>query len=428
MSHLEALGRIWRSRELVDDFHALADCGGRFAGTESEARACAWLRERLEAAAGRPVIEHRFDYDGWWRERTALALPGDGSPRPLAAHALVCSPPTPPGGLEAEVVDVGRGTAAEFDLAAPDIPGRLVLVRHEYPFASGTIHRRLKYGWAQERRAAGFLIAAPLPGGVMVTGSSGRGAPEDIPAAGVTLEAGEALRPAGGRRRRARLEIAVRRGPGRAANLIVELPGRGPEWVVLSAHYDGHDLAESALDNATGAAAVLEVVRALAPLVPTAPRGLRAILFTVEEWGLWGSRVYTDGLSEAERRSIALNVNLDTIAGGLLAALVSGFDDLVPWVTQAATDAGLTIRTVLPFMPNSDHANFARRGIPALRLVAGYDDPAAGPRYLLTSADTRDKVPPAELKAGALTAAELAWRALTWPGPIAAHRREPHPD
>ncbi len=426
--HLAALGRIWRSRELPDDFQALVDCGGRFAGTESERRARDFLRARLaEAAGGGRVTEHVFDYDGWSRDGTRLARLGGGGPRPLPAHALVWSPPTPAGGLEAEVVDLGRGRLEDFEEAGAAIAGRLVLVRHEYPFASGTIHRRTKYAWARERGAAGFLIASNLPGQVMVTGSSGRGGPDDIPAAGVTLEAGEAMAGApGGGRTRVRLEIAVQRAPSRAANLILEIPGRDPEWVVLSAHYDGHDLAESALDNATGVAALLEVVRALAPGVPSCRRGLRAVLFTVEEWGLWGSRVYVDALDEAERRAIALNVNLDTIAGSpRLAALVSGFGELVPWIGLVSADAGLAFRAVLPLLPNSDHANFARRGVPALRLVAGFDEPAAGARHLLTSGDTRDKVPLPELKAATLAAAEVVWRALTWPGPIAAHRDPP---
>lgn len=43
-------------------------------------------------------------------------------------------------------------------------------------------------------------------------------------------------------------------------------------------------------------------------------------------------------------------------------------------------------------MENSDHANFAAHGIPALRLVAGFDDPGCNLRHVLTAADTRDKV------------------------------------
>ncbi|MBX6368040.1 MAG: hypothetical protein IRZ04_08665 [Rhodospirillales bacterium] len=43
----------------------------------------------------------------------------------------------------------------------------------------------------------------------------------------------------------------------------------------------------------------------------------------------------------------------------------------------------------------------ATDGIPALRLVAGFDDPTSNLRYVLTPADTRDKVAPEELAAAA---------------------------
>ena len=421
-SYAAALGGIWRSAQLADDFHALADCGGRFAGTASEARACALLRERLRAAApGARLTEHRVAYPGWWRERTTLARAGGADARPLRAHSLVWSPPTPPGGLEAEVLDLGRGTPEAFVAAAARIPGRLVLVRHEYPFAAGTIHRRRKYLWARERGAAGFLIASPLAGNVLVTGSSGRGEVADIPAAGVCLESAAALGGGAG----ARLDVSVRRGPAEARNLVLEIPGRTAEWVVLSAHYDGHDLAESALDNAAGVAAVLELVRTLGPEIASRRRGLRAMLFSVEEWGLYGSERYVAELGPAERAAIALNLNLDTLAGGEgpLTALVSGFTDLDAWVGRVAGAAGLDLRTVLPLMPNSDHASFAAAGIPALRLVGGFDDPLAPPRYVLTAADTRDKVSLTALKGATLVAAELLWQALDWPGPIVPPQR-----
>ena len=86
------------------------------------------------------------------------------------------------------MVDLGRGTAEDFEAQAAEIPGRIVLVRHEYMFATGHVHRWRKYLWARERSAAGFLIASPVPGEVLVTSSFGTGASDDIPAAGITQE------------------------------------------------------------------------------------------------------------------------------------------------------------------------------------------------------------------------------------------------
>ncbi len=56
-------------------------------------------------------------------------------------------------------------------------------------------------------------------------------------------------------------------------------------------------------------------------------------------------------------------------------------------------------------MANSDHYNFACHGIPATRLVAGFDEPSSDIKYVLTPSDTRDKVRSEDLRrAAALTA------------------------
>jgi aminopeptidase YwaD len=70
------------------------------------------------------------------------------------------------------------------------------------------------------------------------------------------------------------------------------------------------------------------------------------------------------------------------------------------------------IATHLPPMANSDHANFAAHGIPALRLLAGFNAPESNLRLVLTAADTRDKVQPDELDQALSLAATLTWQAL----------------
>ena len=96
-----------------------------------------------------------------------------------------------------------------------------------------------------------------------------------------------------------------------------------------------------------------------------------------------------------------------------MTALTSGFEQLDAWVKNTADLAGLPIATHLPLMPNSDHANFAAHGIPALRLIAGFDAPNSNLRLLLTAADTRDKVRPGELDEALRLARALTWQALT---------------
>jgi aminopeptidase YwaD len=388
-------------RELWRVFESICDCGGRLAGTQSEKAATSLLKHLGRQATGVECrIEHVL-YGGWSALSAELTGP-DGVRH--ACHPLVRSVPTPTSGLEAEVVDVGRGTPADFDAHQAEIAGRFVLVRHELMFAPDTIHRRVKYQTAMEAGAAGFLIAGPVAGS-LVAGSSGRNAEDGIPAVGIAPETALALVPKAGERASAHLRLETREAPASAENLIFDLPGQGDEWVVLSAHIDGHDLAESAIDNASGLAVALEAARRLSRPTQHWQRGLRLALFNVEEWALLGSEFHVASLSHGERQAIALNVNLDSVAGGdRLTALTSGFAGLEPFLSACASEAGLPLGFHRPLQSNSDHANFARAGIPAFRLVAGFAEPRAATAGVLTSADIRDKVSVEAL----LTAARLA--------------------
>lgn len=402
-AELEA--RISSDQRLWRDFNDICDCGGRLAGTPSEKQAFALLRERVQAAAPRNTGRSIPVPYGGWRARQASLETADGTTLPC--HPLVRTIATPSGGLTGEVVDVGRGTPEEFESLAADIKGRIVLVRHELMFAAGTIHRRRKYDMARAAGATGFLIAGPVPG-LVVTGSSGRMGDDGIPALGISPEGAARLRRTEGGWPIATMKIVTEEAPAETETLVYEFPGQTDEWVILSAHVDGHDLAESAMDNGTGLAAVLAVTRALSPEIARFRRGLRVMFFSVEEWALTGSAQYVEGLSRAERDKIAININLDSVAGSSdLAALTSGYANVEPFLLGVAAANGLALRTVRPLMTNSDHANFALGGIPAIRLVAGFDDPAANLRVVLTPADTRNKVMARELRQASLLTTAL---------------------
>jgi Zn-dependent M28 family amino/carboxypeptidase len=162
------------------------------------------------------------------------------------------------------------------------------------------------------------------------------------------------------------------------------------------------------MDNATGLAGVMAVARALSPRLKSFRRGLRLMFFSVEEWGLTGSTQYVKALPQEARDKIALNVNLDSIAGSPnLAALTSAYPGVEPFLLNIAAATGQSLRTVRPMMANSDHAAFAQAGIPAIRLVAGFDDATAQLRHVLTPADTRDKVSPSELREATMLSAAI---------------------
>ena len=186
-AELAADAGLWR------DFIAICDCGGRLAGTESEKRAFALLRERVRAAspanAGRsiPGALRRLAGEGGV---LAPARRHDGRPAIRWCARIA----TPPDGLTAEVIDLGRGTPEEFAAHAGDIKGRIVLVRHELMFAAGTIHRRRKYDMARakrrgrlpDRRAAGRAMSSRAHRAARTA--------TGIPALGIAPETAAALR------------------------------------------------------------------------------------------------------------------------------------------------------------------------------------------------------------------------------------------
>ena len=393
------------------DFEALCDLGGRVAGSASEAAALAFARERLAAVPGARVHDDPVDYPGW-RCRTVQLVSA------MTGVAFPCTPllgTASAAGVVAEALDIGLGRVEDFERHADRIRGRIVMVRHEYPFAGAHVHRRVKLSLAQRMGAVGFLIAHPEQGVGAVSGSSGRNGGAGIPALGIGVEAADAFRRSpDGPLPTARMVIDGDDYPARTCMLIADLPGRGPDWVVVSAHIDGHPHGESAMDNATGVAVALALARLLAPHVCECPRGLRICLFSAQEWGLVGSRIWLERMDEAARRSMVINLNLDSVGGAsALTALTSGFERLDAWVKDTAVRAGLPIATHVPLMANSDHANFAAHGIPAVRLLAGFNAPDSNLRLVLTAADTRDKVQPEELDQALRIATTLTWQALS---------------
>lgn len=403
------LRRLRADRELWRDFNDLCDCGGRLAGTASEARAQDWCADRLAAAGqGARVRRDPTPYAGWICHGASLTHLASG--QRLDAIPLLGTART--GGVELEVLDLGRGTPEQIQAAGDHVRGRAVMVMHEYPFSTSTVHRRVKLAAAQAAGAAAFLVAQPEAGVGAISGSSGRGGGSGVPAMGISAEAAQVLR---GSDTRVRIEIDAEDLPGARTDVIVlDLPGASEERVVLSAHIDGHPLAESAIDNGTGVAAAVALARNIAPFVADMPRGLTVCIFSAEEWALNGSREWLLGLPAAERERIVLNVNLDSLAGSnRLTALTSGFPRLGAFAQVAAAQADTDLAVHLPLMSNSDHANFAAHGIPALRLIAGFDEPASALRLLLSRRDTRELVDCDVLQRAAACAGALVWSGLT---------------
>jgi hypothetical protein len=232
-------------------------------------------------------------------------------------------------------------------------------------------------------------------------------------------------------RRLAGLGYAVRRqsfsvGPGTAAvrniEAVVEPASPGAASLVIGAHYDSCGEAPGANDNATGAAALLELARALAPLRGRAAVRLRLVFFVNEEppffkTGKMGSLVYARALARSGE-PVSGMIALETLGFysdapgsqhyppplGALYPDTGNFIALVgttgarAWVRRTAADfravahfpsEGGTAPAFLQGIDWSDHWSFGRIGVPALMIT---DTAPFRYPYYHTAGDTPDKV------------------------------------
>lgn len=384
--------------------------GGRSAGSPDEAAASAYVTEVLLGLVGAPLVR-QFRYAGWQRgeEQLDVIAPVE---RRLAALSL---PGCPDADLEAELVAVGSGEPEEMEAVAADVRGKIVLCGAEAPRPNGQApsHRRAKYLHAARLGAVGFLYVGRNPGMLAVTGGLAGTEPAPIPGFGLALEVGAMLE-----RYLARgtvmLRVHAQHGHDvvTSSNVVVDIPGHSEELILVGAHYDGHDIAQAATDNGSGAAVLLELVRVLAPWRGRMQRGVRCCFWGSEEVGLLGSWHYAR-TAGAALDPVAWVLNLDSVVNGPPGRL-----RLRVWPPPAREAASSHLQShSLPvdleggLTSDSDHFPFAAAGLPVI--AAG----AAGPRSGLvgrgwghTVADTVDKVDPAALALAAATAGRILVR------------------
>ena len=125
-------------------------------------------------------------------------------------------------------------------------------------------------------------------------------------------------------------------------NVVAQSRGTVPGTIVLVAHYDGQPTSDqSAGDNASGVATVLELARVLERHGHRHP--ITYVTTDAEEWGLVGARTFVASLRDP--RQVIAAISLDHVANGVGKAVsVVGEgqddDDYAPvWLREAVADA-----------------------------------------------------------------------------------------
>jgi len=182
-------------------------------------------------------------------------------------------------------------------------------------------------------------------------------------------------------------------------NVLARLPGttRADEVIVFTAHWDhvgrdsnreGDQIFNGAVDNAASVAAVLEWAEAFTHLGGATGRSLLFMAVTCEEQYLLGSEYYVAHPVFPMTKTVAdLNMDAPGVFGRTEDVRVYGYgqSELEDYAREAAA---FQDRVIVPnFNPEtgyfyrSDHFSFARAGVPALYINAGYRHREKGEEY-----------------------------------------------
>ncbi len=202
-------------------------------------------------------------------------------------------------------------------------------------------------------------------------------------------------------------------------NVIGEIPGtdKADEIVLIGAHLDSWHGATGATDNASGVAAMMEVLRIFTAAGLEPRRTVRIALWGNEENGLRGSAAYaarhlgTLSAPTPEAARMAAYFNLDNGTGPIRGVWTQGNAAVVPIFRAWAAPLGdLGVDLFSPRgVPSTDHVSFDRLGLPAFQFVQERLEYTSRTHH--STMDFYDRVQPEELKRTAVIAAVFTWQA-----------------
>jgi carboxypeptidase Q len=402
------LAEAMKPSPLETNLRRLTDeVGGRVPGTPAYQRAVDWGVAAFKEAGADGVHTEEFTIQHGWAEGATEMTASLYSGVRFPVHAVsVAWAPALAAARHVPIVDVGDGSAAEFAKVG-DVAGRLVLV-----------HTKVLATWDDlfgEYERAPAIIALAVKGkakaiAFMATReheilyrhtNSVDGEIDALPQLVIAREDGERVARLLASANPVWADLSIPNKitpPIKTWNVVAEIRGseKPDEFVVLGAHLDSWELGTGALDNGCNAALVIDALRAIKASALKPRRSIRFILFSGEEEGLIGSRVY----------AVAHRQELDKAAGVVI--FDAGTGTTTGFSTGGRKDVISAVESMLaPLQPfgvtkvaataesGTDHFDFMLEGVPTF--VA---DQVEG-NYLENyhaNTDTFDKVDFAQLK------------------------------
>jgi Zn-dependent M28 family amino/carboxypeptidase len=314
-----------------------------------------------------------------------LQVVGSGQPTFVPGTDFRAMLFSPSGDLTARLVAVGFDPAA-----APGARGGLGCASSDFGgqprgaiflIQPGPCLRRTQVDNAQQAGAAAIVVSYPEwdPGFVLrptLLEPSG----VKVPVIGTTRQVGLALAAAASNGAQVHLRISTTIVDQETANVFAETPsGDARHVLIIGGHLDTAIDGPGTNDNGSGTMTLLEIARRLAVAGQTAWK-VRFAFWSGEEIGLWGSRRYVDGLSDAERGTIQAYLNFDMLASPNGARLIYDDVDAAPGsdvIARLFADyfAGTGLASArMDLSGASDHYFFEQAKVPTGGLFAGANE------------------------------------------------------
>ena len=203
-------------------------------------------------------------------------------------------------------------------------------------------------------------------------------------------------------------------------NVFADIPGSdlADEYVMIGAHLDSWHGGTGATDNAAGTVIMMEAMRILKELGLQPRRTIRIALWSGEEQGLYGSRMWVENHPELHDR-ISAYLNLDNGTGrirGIYNQMNAGVTPIFEQILWPFTDLGV-VSVRHSNTGSTDHAPFDAVGIPGFQFI---QDPIEySIRTHHSNIDTFERLVMDDLKQAAVVVAFMAYHI--------ANRDEPLP-
>jgi len=162
-------------------------------------------------------------------------------------------------------------------------------------------------------------------------------------------------------------------------NLIAEIPGTDlkDELVIIGAHFDSWHAGTGAVDNASGSAVMMEVMRILNAIDISPRRTIRLALWGGEEQIFAGSEFYIQenigdfvtGAQKEEHPKVSAYFNIDNGAGKIRGVYLMGNEDVEPYFAEFLQPFEGSNTLTIQNANQTDHWLFDYHNIPGFQFI-----------------------------------------------------------